>query len=292
MKERAIVVGTAGADSGKIAIAWAAREASLHRRPLHIVHVLEWSPTEAREAGGSTYVERVWASSAAMTDAATRQVRDVAPEVDVTADTLVGHPAARLLDIAHDAELMVLGFRGHGGFAGLRLGSVGQRVATHAACPVVVVRGRSVTDGPIVAGVDDSPVADHVLDNAFAAAAVRAASLTVVRSFGPAGQRWAPAVRPSGIATLEQHAAEHALVEEQLAPWREKFPDVPVETLLTHDGIAASLVSASSSAQLVMVGSRGRGAIRGALLGSTGQHLLHHAECPVYVARPLAGHWS
>src|SRR5689334_23695295 len=157
MKPRAIVVGAAGAEPGSQVVDWAAREARLRRRPLRIVHVLEWDQDEAREAGGSTYVERVWSASTAMTDAAIRRVRDLEPDLDVTAETLVGHPAARLLELAPAAELLVVGYRGRGGFAGLRLGSVSQRVATHAPCPVVVVRGRPRPDGPVFAGVDDSP---------------------------------------------------------------------------------------------------------------------------------------
>ena len=287
MKPRAIVVGTAGAGSGDQAVEWAAREAQFRRLPLSIVHVLEWNQDEAREAGGSSYVERVWSSSTAMTFAATRHAQDIAPGVDVTADTLVGHPGERLLELGHAATLIVLGYRGGGGFAGLRLGSVGQRVATHAACPVAIVRGTPRANGPIVAGVDDSPAADHVLDAAFAAAATRAASLIVVRSYAPSMQLWVASVRPADIATPDQDAAARAAVEEQLAPWRGKFPEVPAEIRLTHQAIAPALAHATAEAQLVIVGSHGRGAIRGTLLGSTGLHLLRHAECPVLIARAL-----
>jgi nucleotide-binding universal stress UspA family protein len=285
MKPRAIVVGAAGAESSNQVIDWAAGEARLRGRPLRIVHVLEWDQDEARAAGGSTYVERVWSTSTAMTDTAVRRVRDVEPEVDVTAETLVGHPAARLLDAARDAELMVVGYRGRGGFAGLRLGSVSRRVATHAPCPVVVVRGRPRPDGPVVAGVDDSPAADQVLDAAFTAAVARTESLVVVRSYAPAMQLWVASVRAADVATPEQDAAARALVEEQLAPWRGKFPEVPVEIRLTHDAIAPVLARAAAEARLLVVGSHGRGPIRGALLGSTGLHLLGHAECPVLIAR-------
>jgi nucleotide-binding universal stress UspA family protein len=287
MKPPAIVVGTAGVDSGSQAVEWAAREAGLRHLPLRIVHVLEWNTDEARDAAGSTYVERVWASSTAITFAATRHAQGIAPGVDVTADTLVGHPGERLLELGHDATLIVLGYRGGGGFAGLRLGSVGQRVATHAACPVAIVRGAPRASGPIVAGVDDSPAADHVLDAAFGAAATRRASLIVVRSYAPSIQLWVASVRPADIATPEQDAAARAVVEEQLVPWRGKFPGVPVEIRLTRQAIAPALAGATSEAQLVVVGSHGRGAIRGTLLGSTGLHLLHHAECPVLVARAL-----
>jgi nucleotide-binding universal stress UspA family protein len=307
MSSRAIVLGVAGSGSGSglgsgsgsgsgysysygygsgdLAVEWAAREARLRRRPLHIAHILEWDGDEARAAIGSTYVERVWSASAAITDAAVRHARDAEPEVDVTADTFVGQPADRLLELAREAELMVVGYRGRGGFAGLRLGSVGQRVATRAPGPVVVVRGRPRPDGVVVAGIDDSPAADQVLDAAFAAAAARTAGLVVVRSYAPAVQVWVASVRSADIATTEPDATARAVVEEQLAPWRDKFPEVPVEIRLTRDAIVPVLVGATAEAQLVVVGSRGRGPIRGALPGSTGLHLLRHAECPVLVAR-------
>jgi nucleotide-binding universal stress UspA family protein len=73
-----------------------------------------------------------------------------------------------------------------------------------------------------------------------------------------------------------------------LAPWREKYPDVPLEVLLTHHGIAGELVAASRRAQLVVVGSRGHGVIAGTMLGSTGLQLLHHADCPVHIVRAKA----
>ena len=132
----------------------------------------------------------------------------------------------------------MVGSRGRGGFASLLLGSVSQRVATHAPCPVVVVRGREdVADGPVAVGVDDSA------------------------------------------------AAEHARLEELLSPWRLKFPEVPVEVLVSHDSPAAVLNGVSHGAQLVIVGSRGHGTVAGALLGSAGLQLLHHADCPVWIAR-------
>ena len=98
MKPRAIVVGTAGVDSGDQAVAWAAREACLRRLPLRIMHVLEWNTGEAREADGSTYVERVWSSSAALTSAAIRHAhaRRSHPQYIAApgrAAVLIGRPA-------------------------------------------------------------------------------------------------------------------------------------------------------------------------------------------------------
>ncbi|GIF23364.1 nucleotide-binding universal stress UspA family protein [Actinoplanes tereljensis] len=277
MKSRAVVVGTTGNAVSTAVVDWAADEARYRRLPLRIVHILEWDSGQAPESGSGSYVERVWSAAAAATNATAARARDIAPGLEITADTLAGHPAGRLLELARDAELVVLGHRGSGGFAGLLLGSVSLRVAAHAPCPVAVVRGLPNRDGPISAGVDGSPATAQVLETAFAAAAARAARLVVVRAFAPAMQPWP--------AELKQ--AEAARLEEQLKSERQRFPGVPVEIQLTHRSITSVLVSASVDAQLVIVGSRGRGALRAALLGSTGRHVLQHAQCPVLVARPL-----
>jgi nucleotide-binding universal stress UspA family protein len=286
MDPRAVVVGTAGAGSGTIAVEWAADEAQRRRRPLRIVHILEWHPDEGPASAGNSYVERVWASASAMTYAACHQVRSRAPGLPVKADILIGHPATWLLELAPGADLIVLGHRGGGGFAGLRLGSVSQRVALHAPCPVAVIRDRPHPGGPVVAGADDSPAADHVLDTAFAAAATRAARLVVVRASGPVIPLLPAHARPAEVNVAEQDGAELERLRERLAPWRRKFPQIRADVEVTRDSVAPALIEASTRAQLVIVGSRGRGAVRGALLGSTGRQLLRHAECPVLVTRP------
>jgi len=153
----------------------------------------------------------------------------------------------------------------------------------------VVVRGRAETAaGPIAVGVDDSPAADLVLATAFEAARERGATLSVIRTFLPPAPLWVGTdIVPTDIDTPELDAAERERVNEQLAPWRNKYADVLVETLLSHDSAAAVLVGVSHGAQLVVVGSRGRGALAGTLLGSTGLQLLHHADCPVLIARAV-----
>jgi len=278
MSVRTVIVGTDGAASSSATVEWAAREAGRRGASLRIVHILEWNDEESRESAGNSYVERVWAASDSLTATAARRAREVAPEIAIRSDTLIGHPAARILELARDAELIVLGSRGRGGFAGLRLGSVSLRVATHAPCPVAVVRGTPVAGAPVFAGIHGSPATDHVLETAFEAAVARAAALVVVRAFAPAKQPWAPP---------DQDDVERDRIEEQLAPWRQKFPDVPVEIRLAHETVAATLENASAEGQLMIVGSHSRGVVRGALLGSTGLHLLQHAACPVLITRPL-----
>lgn len=193
----------------------------------------------------------------AVTAAALHEARDVAPDVKIETDTPIGRAAPRLLDATEGAELVVLGNRGRGGFAGLLLGSESQRVAIHAPCPVVIVRGRGdVTDGPVAVGVDDSPAADHVLRTAFEEAAGRGCGLAVVQSYLPPIPLWLRNVPAAEVDTPDQDAEERARLDEMVAPWRTKHPQVPVETLLSHDSAAAVLVGLSHRAQLVIVGSR------------------------------------
>ena len=138
-----------------------------------------------------------------------------------------------LLEASRGAEVLVLGSRGRGGFSGLLLGSVSQRLATDASCSVVVVRGRSdVSGGPVVAGVDDSPAASLVLEDAFKAAAAQDRGLVVFRSYLPVRPLTLYDVMPEAVDTPEQDAAEHAqLLKQQFAPCRTWFPDVPVEVV-------------------------------------------------------------
>ena len=112
----------------------------------------------------------------------------------------------------------MLGNRGRGGFADLMLGSVSQRLAAHAPCPVVVVRGRPDPDGPVAAGVDDSPNADAVLAAAFSAAAASDGGLIILRSFAPAIPGRLSDARRADLPSPEEKAAELARVEEQLQP--------------------------------------------------------------------------
>ncbi|TWG09238.1 universal stress protein [Actinoplanes teichomyceticus] len=289
MRTPTVVVAADGTDASRSALVWAAGEAQRRGDPLRVVHVLDWDWSAARYEFAGDLFEAERGQAEALVAAAARQARGVAPDLDVETDVLIGDPAAQLIIDSESADLMVLGRRGHGGFAGLRLGSVSQRVATHAHCPVAVIRAEPAVDRPVAAGVDDSAAADRVLEAAFTAAQQRGARLVLIRSYLPPFPRYRGSLPPAELHTPQQDAAERARFAEQVGPWQDKFPDVPVELLLSHSGAASVLVGVSHGAQLIIVGSRGHGVIAGTLLGSTGLQLLHHAGCPVLIVRPGAG---
>src|SRR5690606_3692092 len=167
---------------------------------------------------------------------------------------------------------------------GLLLGSVAVGLGGHARCPLVVVRAvqDSEPTAPVVVGVDGSPLSDPALAFAFEAAAVRGVALEAVHA-------WRELVGDLDMATLLDWDAieteERALLAERLAGWAEKYPDVPVRRVVTRERPARVLVEQSRGAQLVVVGSRGRGGFTGLVLGSVSHAVLHHAHCPVAVVR-------
>ncbi|MEU4689897.1 universal stress protein [Actinoplanes sp. NPDC023714] len=286
MRTPTIVVATDGAPSGESTVRWAAREAESRGIRLRVVHVLEWDMNNARYDYYGQHFEAARRLAETVTATAADVARTAAPGAEITMATLIGHPTARLLEAARGAELLVVGSRGHGGFADMLLGSVSQRIATHAPCPVVVVRGRPDPGGPIAVGVDDSEASAHVLDTAFGMAAGHGSDLVVIHAYLPAVPLYYQDVPANTINTPGQDDAERDRVEEQLAPWRAKYPQVRVETLLSHDSAASVLTGVSHGTRMIVVGTRGHGVVAGTLLGSTGLQLLHHADCPVYLDRP------
>jgi len=279
------IAGTAGTDWGMTAVEWAAIEAQRRRAALRIVHAFDWDWRESRFDIGNEYVDAGRHLAEAVVAEAEHRARECAPGLDITTDTPIGHATPCLLEAARGAELLVIGSRGRGGFAGLLLGSVSQHLATHAPGPVAVIRGHAVAGGPIVAGVDDSPAAEQILAAAFDEAAVQGCGLILLRSVAAAIPPWLTDVRRADVLSPEDRTAELRRIEDQLAPWRDRYPGVAAETVLTQDTAASALVHRSRDARLVVVGSSGHGAVGGSLLGAVGMQLLHHASSPVLIVR-------
>ncbi|WBB70171.1 universal stress protein [Micromonospora sp. WMMD812] len=288
-----ILVGYDGSPDAALALTWALDEAGRSGQPVRLAYVFEWITVVGWLGPG--VAPGVWPDETARREVeelvrrAAADAADAHPDLDVTGEVLDGPPALLLQERSAGAALLVLGSRGHGGFGGLLVGSTAVAVAAHAHCPVVVVRTPSGAapaappDGPVVVGVDGSDPSLVALGFAVERAAQRRAPLRVVRAWSPPGPPW----QGGGPATGQDEAvaAERAAVEDSLAPWRQTFPELAVTVDVVAGSPASLLVEASRSAQLVTVGSRGRGGLRGMLLGSVSQQLIQHALCPIAVVR-------
>ncbi|WP_439379087.1 universal stress protein [Amycolatopsis lexingtonensis] len=199
------------------------------------------------------------------------------PGLDIATEASARGPVAGLLEVSGRARILVTG-PPVGAIAGLFSGSPAVDLAAGARCPVVVVRGRSPVDGPVVVGTDGSPLSEAAIAWAFEEASLRNAPLVALYA-GYDGDT----AGFSGAETLPESG--RLLLAERLAGWQERYPDVAVERRVEHDKPRHRLLSVSHGAQLVVVGSRGRGGFSGLVLGSTSQALLHHAGCPVMVVR-------
>jgi nucleotide-binding universal stress UspA family protein len=279
-----VVVGVDGSAYSVAALDLAAREATLRRRPLRLVHAFIWpylhvplgpSPYGPPEGGLRHQAERILAD--AYTHARTT------PDLDVQDELVTGEATAVLLDASRTAELIVVGDRGLGGFTGLLIGSVAVQLAAHASCPILIARGTADPAAPVLLGVDGSPANDPAVGFAFEEASLRGVPLIALHAWthpvstGP-GDMVLPVYDPA-----EVDAQETRLLAEALAGWQDKYPDVTVERELAQASARRILVGATRQAQLVVVGTRGRGGFTGLLLGSVSQAVLHHAACPVAV---------
>ncbi|MCE0765422.1 universal stress protein [Pseudonocardia kujensis] len=287
------VVGVDESESARDAVRWAAGEAALRRARLR--PVLAFAPLPAGHVGnpglGTAYRSTMAEAARAVLESAAELAREAAPDVAVEPALWEGFPAPVLLDESDRARLTVVGSRGLGGFTGLLVGSVAVSLASRGGSPVLVVRGRRddraaagrADPRPVVVGVDGSPTSEAALGLAFEEAALRVAPLVALHTWSD--EMLEPALAPViDWASLETE--EHALLAQRLAGWAEKYPDVEVRRLVERDRPAPALLGAAARAQLLVVGSRGRGNATGLLLGSVSHALLHHADCPVLVARP------
>ncbi|AIJ23189.1 universal stress protein [Amycolatopsis methanolica] len=285
----AIVVGIDGSGESLRAVRWAAAAARLRHEPLHIVY--GFAPLSGFYGAGmpvlqNAYDDLVRAGERVVAEAVGAAREITGEHVRITSE-MPNEPAAPLLvERSRNARMIALGSSGTGGFTGMLIGSTTVAVSAHAACPVVVVRGRDAESGPVVVGVDGSPSGERALAMAFEEACRRETPLVAVHVWSDDQFTGFYGSLPLALDWEEIERDEQRLLAERLAGWQEEYPDVKVERVVVRDRPRHQLVEWSGQAQLVVVGSRGRGGFTGLLLGSTSQALIHHAECPVMVVRP------
>ena len=286
----AIVVAVDGSEAASNAVVWAARAAAAHQRRLHIVtavHIPAFYYSEPYLA--RSFQDELHDTARARLDSAqvlARQSADDNAAIEITTEELEGRPAPLLIDLSKQAWMVVLGSHGHGEITGLVVGSVTAAVAAHSECPVAVVRGRTLdghppTEGPIVVGVDGSESCKPAVAAAFEEAAMRGATLVAVNVWSDVSVQPSLGATPDDPHWSRIQTGEEVVLAERLAGWQERYPDVTVERVVARDRPVRVLSEYAEQAQLIVVGTRGRGGFKGMLLGSTSRAMLHTADCPV-----------
>ncbi|TDC70697.1 universal stress protein, partial [Actinomadura sp. GC306] len=274
-----VVVGYDGSSEAVRALDWAAAEARSRGLPLTVIHVWEIY------IGGPVAIPMVDLGAVAQQtlDTGLEHVRKANPGLEVRGLLGRGQAAATLVEAGETADLIVLGPRGIGGFAGLVLGSVSTQVVAHARCPVVVVRGDAEplpADGPgrVVVGVDGSAASLAALETAFTEAGLHELAVHAVVAWESV---------PDDLPPLADEAGMRQAAEARLAGMTEALrashPGVEVRAEIIPGTPREVLLKAADGARLLVVGSRGRGGFRGLMLGSVSQALVQHAPCPVTV---------
>ncbi|BBY89249.1 universal stress protein [Mycolicibacterium tokaiense] len=293
---RHVVVGVDGSALSTAAVIWAAREAHIHGLPLMLVYVTPTLPIESEAALTAAEIE-------AFTEAEHTRARELLEQAcetaarSITPDgapirqavaVLDGPVLSTLVELSREAALMVVGSRGLGTVSRALLGSVSTGLTHHAQCPVAIVHsndgdGPDPSDGPVVVGVDGSPTSESATALAFEEAHLRGVDLVAVHAWSDMGPIGFPPSNWSPIEWRNIKEREEKLLTERLGEWRRRFPTVTVFPRVVCDQPAPRLLEAAQGAQLLVVGSRGRGGFAGLLLGSVSATVAGAATVPVIV---------
>jgi nucleotide-binding universal stress UspA family protein len=212
----------------------------------------------------------------------------VYPELEVEAVLEEGSETEMLLRESEQADSVVLGSRGIGGFADLVIGSTTLHVVSHAHCPVIAVpvpTGDEETREGVVVGVDGSDISEAAIQFAFEVAAVTREPLRAVHVWHDPTRTGVGRLMPSILDEDEVLQEERLALSKSMSGWREKFPEVEVQELVVPGHPISVLSAAAEEARLLVVGSHGRGSIRSLVLGSVSHGVLHHARGAVAVVR-------
>ncbi|MFD6095809.1 universal stress protein [Nocardiopsis flavescens] len=284
-----IVLGVDGSGHADAALEWAAAEAERTGRPLDIVFALPM-PLVVMSEGPTrpSATEELIAHGEQVLGVAADRVRALAPSARVQVFLAMDDPAPAMLERAGHDDLLVVGSRGLGALRVAVMGSTSVRLAARAHCPVAVVpegRPHAGPAGRIVVGVDGSDAAVPALRFALGRARESGAAVVAVHSwevstpFAPealAASGWTP---PDEL--MEKRSAE--LVADVFAQVGDEAEGIEVSVVRSRLSPEAALLAEAEKADLVVVGSRGRGGIRGLFLGSVSQAVLHGSAVPVVV---------
>ncbi|MGZ4806431.1 MAG: universal stress protein [Ilumatobacteraceae bacterium] len=287
-----IIVGVDGSAPSLVALQWATFEARRRNAELLIVSCYRVPVYGSPE--GAVYptpddIEVFKETATAIVDKAGEIVAEIDPTIPVELTTAMSAAAIAIAEAARPGDEIVVGASGHiGGIDGL-LGSVAMSVVHRSHVPVIVVPGSPAVEvgasmKKIVVGVDGSAPSLHALEWAYNEALVAGAELTAVHGwiYPYAGQRTAVSEPRTQMQLDAMEELKTSL--ESLGP-RLTGGSLHIHARLLEQSPADALLEEGKDADMVVIGSRGRGSIRAALLGSVSRTVAQHAPCPVAVIR-------
>lgn len=294
--QEGVVVGVDGSPASLAAVEWAARDAAMRNVPLSVVHVVApivaGTPAWSEVPIPPDYSQRQEEEAQLIIGRAHRIAVDAAPNhaEAISAEILRAQPVPAMVELSKRALVIVVGCRGQGAVEQALLGSVSAGIAHHAHCPVAIIHQHPSgalpsSNAPVVVGIDGSPASEQATGIAFDEASRRGVGLVALHAWsdmGPIG------VAPIGWAPIEWRNikdAEEEVLAERLSGWQERYPDVSVERIVVCDQPGLRLLEHAAKAQLVVLGSHGRGGFAGMLLGSVCAAIVHNAGIPVIIAR-------
>ena len=286
-----VIVGVDESAESRAAAGWAAAQAARLGTGLVLV-----SAYTVPHRGLLAYDVMATDYGSTMLQERQQQHRDLAaellaaqPDLPISSTVETGHPVDVLLGRSGGAAMIVVSTRERGRFRRAVGGSVAQALAAHAVVPVAVIRPGAAGErnGPVVVGIDGSANSRPAVGAAFDAAAGRGVELVAVHAWH---DDMTLDVDEHGLVGADVgdealRESERAMVSEELAGWSQRYPDVVVRTVVRKGDPVTLLLESAAEASMVVVGSRGRGGFKGALLGSTSLELIMHADAPVLVVR-------
>ncbi len=279
-----ILVGVDGSAQSDAAISFATHESVMRDVPLTLMHVIEPLPDWASHAEQSR-ISQVWEANAHDVIERGRKTALACVTASTSLDLrteVVCSPVVPMFVVASThAQMVVLGSHGMTPLGRFLLGSVSNSAVHHAHCPVAVIHDNTGDEkGPVLVGVDGSPASDGAVRFAFDEASRRGVDLVALHAWSDV------AVLPIlGMDWREYETQGAEILAERLAGYQQDYPDVKVQRRLVCDKPARWLIEESRHAQLVIVGSRGRGGFPGMLLGSVSSALAQSAQAPLIVVR-------